>query len=143
MARSNTVLVCTFVWECLSILLRKLHTQCYYFAIFKGEVKGMFDCTNPSAPDPDSPNLCMFDCTNPDPESTDSDPVNPPPRDGFDGFISIVRLVSTQNSQYAYTRSRVYHNAYRYYGMSCSNAVAKALKRIIGCAHSIVSVRSK
>ena len=39
--------------------------------------------------------------------------------------------------------SRVHHNAYIYYGMGCSNAVAKALKRIIGCAHSIVSARSK
>ena len=47
------------------------------------------------APDPDSLNSYMFDCTNPDPESTDSNPVNPPPRDEFDGFISMVRLIST------------------------------------------------
>ena len=43
----------------------------------------LFNCANPWARDPDSPNPYMFNCMNPDPGPTDSDPVDPSHRAGF------------------------------------------------------------
>ena len=73
----------------------------------------MFDCTNPSAPDPDSPNSYMFDCANPDPESTDSDPVNPalPEMDSmdslpwYDSYLLKTRNMRTLGQEFTTTRT--------------------------------------